>query len=353
MEDSIPVLKLADLCKLYTNRLKQLGVDLTNRVNSTHLKDRLLANVPGLCSNKSKRDVYPAFEEDIGVALEKACKEDDDDEAIVLAHAARIVRRDMFLTESSFTGSFDEECQQNSIPGSLLALVRMILNGPNIISQSDRVSQQAALTISQLIQFNSYVRRRDGSDGKHHNKNRETPLPVFVGLRLHAKTRKKSIVNELFHLGLSMSYERVISIETNITNQVTELYKRDNVVCPPILQKGIFITGAVDNIDVNPTSSTAQSSFHGTGISLFQHRDISSSNVNERVIHIGCDNETTVKQVSLLPDFYTNVSPAKLKDKNPSLPEGKGTFSDSFPSEISNAMNAEKEMVRSCCKSSI
>ena len=51
-----------------------------------------------------------------------------------------------------------------------------------------------------------------------------------------------------------------------------------------------------------------------------------------------CDNETTVKQASSRQDFYTNKPPAKLKDKNQSLPEGKGFFSDSFPSEISNAI---------------
>ena len=34
---------------------------------------------------------------------------------------------------------------------------------------------------------------------------------------------------------------------------------------------GIFTTSAVDNIDHNPSATTAMSSFHGTGILLFQH----------------------------------------------------------------------------------
>ena len=35
----------------------------------------------------------------------------------------------------------------------------------------------------------------------------------------------------------------------------------------------MFTTSAVDNIDHNPSSTTATGSFHGTGVSLFQHPD--------------------------------------------------------------------------------
>jgi hypothetical protein len=45
----------------------------------------------------------------------------------------------------------------------------------------------------------------------------------------------------------------------------------DGVVCPAILHKGLFTTSAVDNIDLNPSATTATTSFHGTGISVFQH----------------------------------------------------------------------------------
>ena len=36
------------------------------------------------------------------------------------------------------------------------------------------------------------------------------------------------------------------------------------------LWNGIFTIGALDNLDHNPSSTTASSSFHGTGISVFQ-----------------------------------------------------------------------------------
>ena len=47
-KDVITVFRLADLVRLYSNRLEDLGLEQTNRIHSTDLKNRLLANVPGL-----------------------------------------------------------------------------------------------------------------------------------------------------------------------------------------------------------------------------------------------------------------------------------------------------------------
>ena len=48
VNDKAPVFKLADLVKLYTKRLVELGVETTGRIHSTDLKNRLLANMPGI-----------------------------------------------------------------------------------------------------------------------------------------------------------------------------------------------------------------------------------------------------------------------------------------------------------------
>ncbi|KAG0698917.1 hypothetical protein GWK47_025922 [Chionoecetes opilio] len=66
----------------------------------------------------------------------------------------------MFQTAATFTGSFDEDCQVKSVPQSLLTLVAMILDGPNIKSQSGDGVTQATLSTAQLLQYNSSIRRR-------------------------------------------------------------------------------------------------------------------------------------------------------------------------------------------------
>ena len=93
--------------------------------------------------------------------MSKACKHDADSDAIHLAKAANIVRRDMFKMKNHFNGSFEKECQEESLPVSLIALVAMVLNGPNILEQSSSSAMpQLILKISQLLMYISLARRR-------------------------------------------------------------------------------------------------------------------------------------------------------------------------------------------------
>ncbi|CAH3023090.1 unnamed protein product [Porites evermanni] len=107
--------------------------------------------------------------------------------------------------------------------------------------------------------FNTSIRRRY----------REPPLPIYLGLMTHTETRKRTLVDKLYSLGLSISYDRVLELSTDFGNSVCARFESEGVVCPPKLNKGVFTTAAMDNIDHNPSSTTAQGAFHGTGISLF------------------------------------------------------------------------------------
>ena len=171
-----PVFKLVDLTRLYTTRLEQLGTKVTGRVHSTKLKDRIMIYFPDMVEHKSGRDVLLAFKQDVGSALHKACEQDADSEGVSLARAANIVRRDMLNMKMAFSGSFEPHCQEQSVPTSLVALVAMILYGPNIQEQSDHsIVSTPTLTISQLLMFNSYARRRQSTSHsestKHNNIN--------------------------------------------------------------------------------------------------------------------------------------------------------------------------------------
>lgn len=137
MDDLIaPVFKLKDLVNLYSTRLKQLGTDVSGRIHSTKLKDRLLGYFPDMEAHKQGREVVLISNRDIGSALRKACEHDADNDAFHLARAAKIVRRDMFKLKNQFNGSFEMKFQEKSIPTSLLSLVAMVLCGPNIEVQT-------------------------------------------------------------------------------------------------------------------------------------------------------------------------------------------------------------------------
>ena len=58
--------------------------------------------------------------------------------------------------------------------------------------------------------------------------------------------------------GVSISYDRVLDISALLGDATVSKYVDDGVVCPPVLNKGLFTTAA-----------TAITSFHGTSISIF------------------------------------------------------------------------------------
>ena len=91
--------------------------------------------MPGLNSYKQGRDVIPSFNADVGHALchlRDTCVDDADDEAICLAKAAYIIRRNTFGLHTGFDGSFPRGCQEDAVPKSRVALVSMIMDGLNI-----------------------------------------------------------------------------------------------------------------------------------------------------------------------------------------------------------------------------
>ena len=137
----------------------------------------------------------------------------------------------------------------------------------------------------------------------YHARDKEPPLPIYVGLLSHVQTRKRTLIDKLYNLGLSISYDRVLSISTDVGNAA--LFEEERLVCPPNLCKDLFTTAGVDNLDHDPSSTTSQDSLHGTGISLFQH---AGNSAGERK-----------KSIAQLPDGYAAVKPKALRVKEPDV----------------------------------
>lgn len=267
-ETVLPVFKLSNLAKLYAGKLEELGVKVVDRIHSTRLKERLLANVIGLCEYKVGRDIMLTFSDDLGSFIKSSFLEDCDDVGLCFTKCAKTIRQEMLRMTSQFSGSFPAGIQEDSVPKSLLALLSMIMNGTSIESfNNPSEGNQPVLSIAQLIHYNTYKKRRKSStDTIYHSKERETPLPVYLGLLVHGQTRKRDLVDSLFQLGLSISYDRLLEISSDLGNSTIEQYEKDGAVCPFVLRSGLFTTAAVHNIDHNPSSTTAKGAFHGTGM---------------------------------------------------------------------------------------
>ena len=95
--------------------------------------------------------LYMNFEEGIQEILKQATTQDHEAEMVLLAKAAKIVRKDITSYKGySFDGKFPPGCQQESVPSCLKTLVSMILNGVDLQCQ-DSTDSQASLTISQTL----------------------------------------------------------------------------------------------------------------------------------------------------------------------------------------------------------
>ena len=91
-EEIVPTFKLSDLARMYKAQLQKLGAPVDGCIHSSRLKVRLLSVLPDLKAHSQGRDVLLTF--DVGGAIKKAC--DHDSDAMLLARAAQVVRKEMF-----------------------------------------------------------------------------------------------------------------------------------------------------------------------------------------------------------------------------------------------------------------
>ena len=175
----------------------------------------------------------------------------------------------------------------------------------------------ATLSLSELIMYNCVKKcATQDSNTTRHIRDRESPLAIYLSLLVHAQTRTRDNVNKVHNLGQCASYDRMMSISTDMTNSVCTRYQDDDLlhVCPPRMKSGIFTVGAVDNIDHNPSARTAQDSFHGTAISLMQFptKDVPGTARGDVSID---PNPSSGRSLVPLPESYTLVPPAAVQNK--------------------------------------
>ena len=264
--------------------------------------------IPGLREDKAGRDILLTFETHMGDAIREACEYNDFDDSMCIARAANILRRDLFndYRYPRFSGSFADAFVSHGVPPSLVNFITTLLGGHNIDrgSPASCPENSTAYSIAQLIRFNSVKRKRlNRPEHIHHHIDQETPLPVYLGLMIHNKTRQKTLLEKINQLGLCISYDRVMELESTVTNGLCSIYRSLDNVVPVNLSKNVFTTAAIDNIDHNPSSSTTTDSFHRSSVTIIQHSDSKVSIPPFQLSQM----LWTQKVTTSLPETYTAV----------------------------------------------
>ena len=179
-----------------------------------------------------------------------------------------------------------------------------------------------------------------------HEESSETPLAIYIGLLIHAQHRDRQLIDDLSKLGVCIGYHRVQTISAALGNAGIEEFMRCNVVFPLNMSPGIFTTSQLDNIDHDPSSTSALSSFHGTGISLLQHPDTAeASNI---LVPTSMSSKTS-KKVASLPTQYTEVLPFSLPSKTVTLPDANISDLRNKKEDVDEAILGEYHWLNNVC----
>ena len=152
------------------------------------------------------------------------------------------IRKDIFKRKYLFNGNLNCKNQNKSLSPFLLALKSMLPGGEVNIKIK---CSQAVLALSGIVTYN--IRKLKKSTHalkhRHHKREHKTPVTMYVGLK-YSTVRSKIIIDHLFHLGISLSYDRMLSI-------IKFLYVQQNIFLPTNLKKGYFVVLVKDNTDKN------------------------------------------------------------------------------------------------------
>lgn len=306
-ENGSVMFKLVDISQIYKTKLQELGV--IQEVHQTRLKDRLCSLLYGLETVTVGREILLTYKENISAAVKDAYDQRNNDlEQIALTRVARKIRKEIipicFPDKNKNNVQNDNLCSEN-----LYNIISYLMYGKIVQNNLNPVA--AVKTVCEIITYNTKKNVRSGDQSpayQRHKNTRNSELLVYVAMKIWSETRNKNIIDQLASLGLCISYSKLSEYKKKIANTACMQYHKDNVVCPLQLPRGLFTTAAIDNIDHNTSSTTANESFHGTAISLKSHPTNENNGELRGYIDI---NDTNLLSASTdylpLPESYSIV----------------------------------------------
>jgi len=181
--------------------------------------------------------------------------------------------------------------------------------------------------------------KKTAKSSQRHAANVETPLNLYLGFRLFSE-RCKDLITALNNLQLCPSYQRIQTLSNQVGNLIIDSFDSHQAAVGSKFSFGQFTSGALDNLDHNPSSSTAYGSFHGSAISLTQHpHDIS----NQNEIKCSSIKEDTPKHLKELPTFYNGIQSIDYSNRSASVPKTNLQVSTFLKENMSLLMDGESD----------
>ncbi|KAL8566020.1 hypothetical protein ACOMHN_019462 [Nucella lapillus] len=199
------------------------------------------------------KEVFISSDQKVGCLLAETHKSQiGQDDVLLLMRAALILRKCCLQRQEPFTGSFVPDSLKSPVPAQLQSFLNTLMQGTSILHGQSNEELQAqvrgrarvASVIGQQIIYNtcSGSHHDTKSSNIRHNKEHETPFPLYQGLKLHGQGRQKKEISNANAFGLSVSYSRVLELRRSMARAVVKQFAEDGVVLPTNIRSGVFVT---------------------------------------------------------------------------------------------------------------
>ena len=226
---------------------------------------------------------------------------------------ATILRNDILARKQSFDGKFKSGCEEQSVSRNLVTFLSIIIDGPSQLFNESGLFEEKAfrsasnsivLSISQQISYNTVDNRKLSGKYVRHSKDRTTPFPLYIGIKMYLQTTKITI-DLLASRGISVSYSALKGLSVKIANSVIKHWDEKGIVVPPQAVKGVFTVIGFDNIDwaAKSTLSKSVSTLHGTIIVVHQFGETIPMQDGDQNVNI-LEKDEGSQKVRQLPENY-------------------------------------------------
>lgn len=273
------IITMSDLQSAYDSICQENNVK-TNKENRKTLKELLKSEIDEIEFHRPKKmneseRVSVKKARDIAIQQSEDAEDDCKSDMKTLYDAAVQLRKSINKSKRwSFGGSFDTLTSENC-PEELYCFFRWIIQGPNSTLSAEEKSVEVhcrALHLSQSTMSMCLTERQvNNKKSTVIHSTREMPEQLAIGIAIHQAIRNKEIINLLHGFGLSVEYNRLLRVETEIERNVIKQIQKDNgLYIPPDIVKGRHIFFAVDNSDFQEDTHDGKRNLHGAAMTIYQ-----------------------------------------------------------------------------------
>jgi hypothetical protein len=255
------ILKMSDLHTAYVD-IRSANCAENPVCSRKKVKDLLASEIPGIEFHNPKRrnesDLVSVKESrDVAVQITAESQNRNIEADMKTLFEASIILRQVITKAErwTFSGSLTDITDAH-VPTELYTLFRWMLQGTKSSLASDMsegkraaVDKHAKSLAQSTVYYHLSDRQtRHTSDVvRYHN---EMPQQLGIGVAVRQAIRDKQIINILHGFGVSVAYERLLKLETQIANTVLQnMQENDGVYISANIVPGRHIFFAVDNVD--------------------------------------------------------------------------------------------------------